>query len=309
MIREALQHYDFAEPDFVFIRHNENMTYEIRDGVEKFLLRIHKPAEGLNFSFQRGERSMQVFLRSEIELLQKIISKTDLRVQRPIRNKHDEYITELQSGDYATVLSWIDGDDMTDLPMTQEIVYGIGRLIGRLHNHMSDFHQANRYCYDDCMMKRVLNEITEAHNRKHISDRHYQCVCLFLHKFIKLLKKEKHKFIFIHGDLNKSNLIYNKQEIIPIDFSLSGYALPETDLADMSWSLSNDKLKPYLIDGYKSISKYCLNDHYIEVCSAISLVLYIAYHHGKFCEDETLRKLISKWIHSTIEPVYNKMHP
>ncbi len=307
MLREALRHYNLPNPNIVFIRHNENMTHMIQTGEAKYLLRIHKAAEGLNFSFQCGETPRYDFVKSEIELLGKITSETDLRVQHPVRNIHDEYITKLQSGDYATVLTWIEGDDMTNLPMKHETAYDIGRLIGRLHNHMADFHQPKRYCYDECMMYLVLNEITKAHHMHHISGRHYQCMYLFLHKYMDLLEKKKHQFTLIHADMNKSNLIYDNREIIPIDFSLSGYGLPETDLADMGWSLDDNTLAKYMLDGYRSISRFQPDDLLLDVCSASSLILYIAFHHGQFNRDENFEEKLNNWIDGTIKPACNKM--
>jgi Ser/Thr protein kinase RdoA (MazF antagonist) len=307
MIKEALQHYNFSEPNFIFIRHNENMTYEIRDGEGVYLLRIHKAAEGLNFSFQCGETPRQVFVKSEVELLLKLLSDTDIEVQHPIKNKYDKYITELQSGDYATVLSWIDGDDLSNIPMTHKVVYEIGRLIGRLHNQMFDLPHINRYCYDEFMIERLLHEIEKAYKLGHMSERHYQCIYLYLLKFTKLLQKERQKFILIHADLSKSNLIYHEKQIIPIDFSLSGYALPEMDLADMCCSLNDKTLTIYLINGYKSVSKYCPNDLYIDVYFAFSIVLYIAYHHERFYMDEKSQKSLDRWTDTIIEPICNKM--
>lgn len=72
MIEEALKCYSFIQPEAVFIRHNENMTYKISDGDKNYLLRIHKAAESLDFSTSYGDTHRQVFIESEIELLRRL---------------------------------------------------------------------------------------------------------------------------------------------------------------------------------------------------------------------------------------------
>jgi thiamine kinase-like enzyme len=152
-----------------------------------------------------------------------------------------------------------------------------------------------------------MYEIEKAYKLGHMNERHYQCIYFYLLKFTKLLQKERQKFILIHADLSKSNLIYHEKQIIPIDFSLSGYALPEMDLADMCCSLNDKTLTIYLINGYKSVSKYCPNDLYIDVYFAFSIVLYIAYHHKRFYMDEKSQKSLDRWTDTIIEPICNKM--
>ncbi len=306
MIEEVLQHYHFVEPEFSYIRHNENITYKIQDRTISYLVRIHREAEGLNFQFLNGKIPRRVYVKSEIELLSKINSETNLRVQQPLKNKQGKYITELQSGDLATVLSWIEGEDLIDFPMTQEIAFEIGRTIGRLHQQMSKWHILNRYSYDGRLMEMVYAEIEEAHQKGHLFERHYHKIGSFLSVFTKLLQKEKSNFILIHGDLNKSNLILHNREIVPIDFSLSGYGLAERDLADMRWSLNDPSLEPFLIEGYASIFNGCPRIGYMNTYAASSLIQYIAFHHGKLYRNENFEESLDQWMDSTIDPAYEQ---
>ncbi len=307
MIDEALLYYNFLNPKYTFIRHNENMTYQVIDGNNKFLLRIHKAAAGLNFSFQCGETPREVFIHSEIELLMKMLSDTNIRVQQPIANKLGEYVTKLRSGHYVTALSWFDGEDLRNATITSEIVYNIGKLIGSLHNLMSRLPYFHRYSYDEDMIGRVLNEIKKAFELQHIEEKHYECIRNFLLGFSKLIRKEKKNFILVHADLSKSNLILQGNELIPIDFSLSGYALPEMDLADMSCSLNDKTLTSSLLDGYRHVSEYSLNEFYVDVYFAFSIVLYIAYHHENFVGDEKSQNSLERWTTTIIEPIVAKM--
>lgn len=79
MIEEAIRNYNFIHPEILFIRHNENMTYEITDGDNKYLLRIHKAAVGLDFKMYYGDTSRQLFIESEIKLLNKLHEISSLK--------------------------------------------------------------------------------------------------------------------------------------------------------------------------------------------------------------------------------------
>jgi thiamine kinase-like enzyme len=122
------------------------------------------------------------------------------------------------------------------------------------------------------------------------------------------LQERKEDFILIHADLGKTNLIYNEGIITPIDFSLSGYSLPEMDLADMLSSLNNDKLRPFLIDGYNSISKHRANQLHIEIYEAFSVILYIAYHHNKLSNNiDSFNIKLDRWCNSIINASTRKL--
>ncbi len=302
MIKEALLNYSFTAPKAVLIRHNENMTYEITDGQNRYLLRIHKPADGLDFSFQCGNIPKKIYIESEIELLLKLGANSDILLQRPVKNKHGLYITSLSSGEYATVLLWVEGEVMTNIGISNNVAYEIGKRIARLHNQLKELPHMNRYSYDETMISRVLNEITLAYNLRHLGEQHYQCISTYLLNLSGFLKEHKKDFILVHADVSKSNLLYYSNQIIPIDFSLSGYSLPEMDLADISCSLNDITLTPHIIKGYQSIGTYSPNESYVDLYSALSIILYIAYHHSQFHDDEKSQKSLDRWTQTIIKP-------
>lgn len=308
MIEEALSYYDFQEPSTVLIRHNENMTYQVTDGKNKYLLRIHKAADGLDFSLLCGEVPRQVFIESEIELLLGLNKDSGIKLQQPVKNRFGKYITQLISGYYVTVLSWIDGEDMTNVIMTNEVVYEIGKLIGLLHNKVSTLPYINRYCYDEVMIDRVIDEMEKAYDKKHISERHHQYIRIFLFGFREFIRKEKKNFIMIHADISKPNLILHEKQIMPIDFSLSGYSLPEMDLSDVCCSLNDRSIIPILIEGYRSVNEYSPNEFYIDIYDTLSIILYIAYHHNRFDQDEKSQKTLDRWTGTFFKPICERMN-
>lgn len=307
MIDEALKSYDFINPEAILIRHNENMTYAVTDENGKYLLRIHKADVGLNFNFQCGKTPRYEYIKSEVDLLLNLNDSIDMKIQQPIKNISGSYITKLSSGDYATVLLWIDGEDMTKVNITNDIAFSIGKMIAKIHNYTVKLSPIKRYSYDEFMVERVLCEIENAYKMNHINKYHYQSIRTFLLGFTEYILNEKDKFILVHGDLSKSNLIYHNDNIIPIDFSLSGYSIPEMDLADMICSLNNKNLTPYLIEGYRSESEYIPNEFFIDMHSAYSIILYIAIHHNRFIDDKKPQKSLDRWTNTFIKPICRRM--
>ena len=58
MVDKVIKQYHFIDPGVELIRHNENMTYKVTDIEKSYVLRIHKPYEGINLDllYQGKER-------------------------------------------------------------------------------------------------------------------------------------------------------------------------------------------------------------------------------------------------------------
>lgn len=302
MIEEALKHYNFIQPEVVFIRHNENMTYEITDGDKKYLLRIHKAAEGLDFSVSYGDIPRQVFIESEIEILSNLHNIISIDTQRPIKNIANEYVTRLESGNLVTVLSWLNGETLVNATITEELVYQIGQMIAKLHKATARISNVNRSYYDELYIDRVSNEIRKAYIVEHIDKRSYDLIEKLLDHLKCILSKEKGNFIIIHDDLSRSNIIYSNGNLSPIDFSLSGYGIPEMELGGIIGSLYKDEYNSALIAGYESIGSSKINTSYIKAFTALSVILYIVIHHNNIYEDETFIKAMNRWCDTLFTP-------
>lgn len=305
MIEEALKNYNFKHPEAVFIRHNENMTYGITDGDRKYLLRIHKSVEGLDFTLHYGDTPRHVFVESEIELLRILHENDKLNTQYPISNKSQEYVTRLDNGDLVTVLSWLDGDSLVNTDITEELVYHIGQMIGNLHNATKQISGIKRCDYDEAFIERVSSEISKAYELKHIDFESYLVIEKVLVHIKRILVEEKHNYLLIHSDLSKSNIIYDKGKLSPIDFSLSGYGIPEMELGDIICSLHKDEYILTLIEGYESICSLKINKSYIKCFTALSIIGYIVIHHNKVYKDENEKFInaMSRWRESYFLPV------
>jgi len=303
LLTEAINFYDFANPKAEFIRHNENMTYSIEDGQMKYLLRIHEEAEGLDFSFSRGELSRELLISSEIELLNGLFNRNDLVVQKPVKNKGNQYLTRLKNGTIATVLSWINGDTLYRKELSVPAVYKIGQMIAMLHRSTRVLPRMNRLVYDETIADMLLSETQVAKNIKHID----VCICekflTLINETKKVLLRQKEDFIIIHADLSKSNMVDNGITISPIDFSMSGYGSPELEIGGLYFDIDDNKSRLALLSGYESVAGSILNKEYINMYEAYSVIWYILIHHKQWGTDEKFQRKIERLTANTLDPL------
>ncbi len=303
MIEEALSRYSMINPNAILIRHNENMTYKVVDDRGTYLLRIHRAAEGLDFSLNYNDTERKEFISSEIDLLNKLNNDKSHIFQCPIKNVDGEYLTQLTNGDLVTVLTWIDGETLAEKDITSELVNQIGKMIGELHQKVETFSEIKRCRYDEIYMDKVIYEIKKAYNLNHINESSYQSIVKVLSIIKQIIIKEKHKFIWIHSDLSKSNIIYSEFGLSPIDFSLSGYGLREMELGQIIAGFNINDLTSSLIEGYISICDYKVNLDYINLFKALSVILYIVIHHNKVYQDDKFIKGMKRWCETIFMPL------
>ena len=306
MLEEVFRNYEFIHPEAKFIRHNENMTYMVKDDNKRYLLRIHKTIDGLELFQGCDNIHRKTFISSEIELLNQLRTAEGIKTQYPVKNKSGEYVTYLENGIPATVLSWLDGEDLLKTAITDELAFKIGETIGKLHHAMSKISGKDRYCYDEVYVDKVSNRIDEAYELKHITERHYRPMQDVLSFIRRILAEERKHFIFLHADLSKSNLVCSHGEICPIDFSLSGYSLAEQDLSDINWTLHNDELTPSLFAGYESVAKHMINHFFIRMFTALYPISYIASHHNKIYQGERFIHTLDRWCDTILTPFIEK---
>lgn len=93
MATEIISHYSIVKPSVSFIRHNENLTYQVVDEStgQKYLLRIHKAA----FASMTGIQHTRPALEAEMNLLHELRATSPLRVQTPVRNTSEEWVSVL----------------------------------------------------------------------------------------------------------------------------------------------------------------------------------------------------------------------
>jgi len=179
-------------------------------------------------------------------------------------------------------------------------------MIGALHNATDLIHDVSRSYYNEVFIDRVAMEIQNAYEVNHITKQVYIEIEKVLRHVKGILIKEKQNFLIIHADLSRSNIIYNNGNLSPIDFSLSGYGIPEMEIGDILCSLNKMEYAPSLIAGYESMGTRKINTSYINIFTSLSIIFYIVIHHNKLYQDEKFISSLDRWRQTFFIPVNNQ---
>ena len=303
MINQALEHYDFNGPTAEFLRHSESMTYKVTDGEKSYVLRIHKPMEGFDVGYMRMGKTQAQQIASEIELLQFLYAKGNLATQAVIPNKHGNTVTLLDDCTPVTVLEWIEGETLSSIEITDEIAKKIGTMIGQLHTDVAGVTIKNRFNYDCALLSRMIEEADNAYIQGHFSEKHTRIMKDTLQYIRDYFVSIDRDFILVHSDLDKSNLVWSNGRVIPIDFSLSGYCIPEMDLASV-FAIFNDKaLNPHILNGYQSVCSYVPDDNGIAACFCFGILLFLTSQHSKIAGEPWLNSKMDGWCNNQFLPL------
>jgi len=292
MIDDALKYYQINNPTVNLIRHNENMTYKITDANKSYVMRVHKPTEGFSLDLLCLGKDRKDLVADEIKILQHLAGFENVHAQNVKLNIYEKPVTILMDGTPVTVLEWIEGNTLEDIDVTAEIANKLGIMIGKLHNSLAQTKFENRYHYDRALITVMIEEASKASKQGHFNEFNANIIIETLSYIRDYLHCASSKFSLVHSDLSKSNLIYHKGVITPIDFSLSGYCIPEMDLASAFSHINNKALNQDILDGYKSICLFEPDDKGIEVCLSLQILLFIVIQHNKFASEEWFQDMI-----------------
>lgn len=238
--KELLTLYSISYPEIQLIRHNENITFKITDGLnyKAFLLRIHKPSiEGL-FGLQHTYEG----IKSEIKMLQEINNKGLLYAQKPIANNLGDYITECELDNfnhpcYATILEWIEGDTLTLKENNiKEMAYKIGQNLALFHKSLKEFKPSKdfiRPIYDVDRIDSAIDELKYCVEVNLFDMEHYDIikrVLILVKNQILELNNREDAFGIIHADIQLGNIIVNNDNPCIIDLGFCGFGYYAFDL-------------------------------------------------------------------------------
>jgi len=308
MIDNALQLYNFNNPNAALIRHNENMTYKITDGTKSYVMRIHKPVEGFNLDLLRLNIDKTDLIIDEMKILQFLDSRGYLSTQKVKHSTSGKSVALLDDKAPVTALNWIEGVTIENIDLTPEIAFNLGIMIGKLHNALTQFTPKNRYHYDSALLLRMINEASKALIQKHFTKQQAKTIIDTLLCIKEYLSHTEDRFIIVHTDLGKSNIIHQNNILIPIDFSLSGYCIPEMDLASAFAHINADALNQEILKGYESISKHKLDNIGINICFCLQILLFIICQHNKFASESWFQDNLIRWCDTYFTPLISQQY-
>lgn len=149
----------------------------------------------------------------------------------------------------------------------------------------------------------MIKEAAIALEQGHFSNKHTKIMIETLQYAKRYLSNESNRFILVHSDLGKSNLIYHDNRIIPIDFSLSGYCIPEMDIASIFSHVNDESLNKTILSGYKSICKIQLENRGIDVCFCLQILLFLVAQHRKIEGQPWLNSKLDGWCKNQFIPL------
>ena len=325
VIQEALEHYNIKNPEPSFIRHNENLTYKLTDGADAYLLRIHKPVKGFSLGIYQRNSDPVKSLQSEMLLIDYARNHMKKAMQKPVRNRFGEFVSCLSGGTPVTLLKWIEGTTIGEIDITEEIGEAIGAMAAELHHCFHELQidpenhsfssrlncEINRYAYDQKLLDRVIEELNRGVRSGQLKEKRVNTMKEALGVIrgrMDELEKIPGMSGIVHADLSPSNLILSDQQIVPIDFSLSGYGFYYMDLGMLLSQWKDHSIRRSIKRGYEKIIKKEVPLEYIEPFFALGVLLFIACQRDKIYREDWFEAALERWEKGIFCPLINDDH-
>ncbi|OOM78152.1 homoserine kinase [Clostridium puniceum] len=316
LLGEALYNYEINQPQVEFIRHNENETYKIKDMLlnKQYVIRIHKSSEDFSLDIFKEDKHSIDYLTGEINILNCIRRNTKIGAQMPIKNKYGEFVTILKDGTPVTLLSWINGNTIDNIKLNNHILFKLGAMIGEFHQFSkawSESKKISRYSYDKMLLKRMKCKLIGGLRLKAISNEQFEIIDDTINEISNTLDRldlQKKSKGIVHSDLAKSNIIVSdNEEIIPIDFGLSGNSYYYMDLGSLFSHFNKPNQQSLILKGYKSIINEDVEIKYIEAFMVFQIILFISTHIENAYKIQWFNSAINRWSKEFFIPFLNNI--
>ncbi|RXE60400.1 phosphotransferase [Acetivibrio mesophilus] len=216
-------------------------------------------------------------------------------LQEPIAGPDGKRIYRLSDGSPAMLLSWIPGRPIEESEGKQ-YAEKLGKLAAKIHLSSKGF-SGRRCAYDELLVDRLMEEIHSAVHCGHITPKAGD-ICMKELKVIRTavcrLKDDAEHYGIIHSDLGFGNVLVSDNELIPIDFSLSGYGCHAQE-AGMLQSNYQDEESQYLVLQGLRESGENIDEKDAEVFISMSVLLFICSQHGRYVSEKWFSEAMERW--------------
>lgn len=303
IILEALDAYAMREAKFELIRHNENITCQVEYNGCKYVLRIHKPIDGFTTSLVTNNKNEDLLIQNEVKLLLHMKNNGFDSLQSPIINRFGNYVTKLNDGTMAMLLTWVDGDPIKREEISKYALE-LGKLACRIHQAAKGF-EGERIEYDNALCDRMIKEIDQAILLGHIKEE-TGLKCKSELEVIKMVQmKYEEDICIIHADLNSTNVLVTDKGLIPIDFSLAGYGSLAQEAGMLMSNFYDDESCQELLSGFRK-SRQIIDPRDADIFLSYSVLLFICSQHHRIYREEWFKESLNYWcdnlfIHENLE--------
>jgi Ser/Thr protein kinase RdoA (MazF antagonist) len=257
----AAGHYPLHQPRLTFIRHSENITFRVRDGRKKYLLRLHKPRTR---NLEDLRQQPQAIL-SELQWMDTLHKEAGIAVPAVIPNRDGELVTLLAlSPDEqpipCSLLSWVDGRSFD--PQSENapvLACQLGRLMAHMHTHAAAWQPPPGFLrprYGADHVWELAEKLSEGVGMGILAPSDYALLRALADAIASLvaeIPQTPENYSLIHNDLHTGNWLIRRGRIIPLDFSLCAFGYHLFDLAIAAGSLGADNisLRSSFFEGYR----------------------------------------------------------
>lgn len=306
-LNEALAAYGMEGARATLLRHNENATYHVAYGGRAFVLRIHAPRPGFVLSAFGVDRHGRGKLEAELLIL-RALAEGGIPVQRPITNRAGEWVTALESGDCATLLTWLEGETVGEL--TDEIAADAARLAGRIHRFLGarpELARLDRYHYDEMILEKLSDLLSEGDRQKAFGDGmgEMRAALDAIGVCMADLREKEGGYGLIHADLSKGNLIATPFGLAPIDFCLSGYGFHAQDVGGLVADFGEGR-RAAILRGYQDATGSAPGKRSVDAFVALGVLLYIGTHWQGVYREDWFPGALSRWRRTLFRPLAEK---
>lgn len=287
LLAQALAAFHMEDSSAEILGHNENLTFRV-DG--RFVLRIHKPAEGVHVTPLSPVRRA-----AELAFISHLHAK-GLPVQTPVRQ------AALPDGTIATLLTYLPGQALKKEDLTPALLRQAGALAAQLHQAAADHLPADAPVYDGAHCSAIAGELRAMAERYHLPAQHAQAMLGACTAIGRTLDSACQAFIPIHADLSASNMILTDRGLAPIDFSLFGLGHPMHDLSILMGNIGSLAQRQAVRDGYLAaggiIDLRLLNAGY-----ALGLLEALRFHADTWPLEAWFTPRLERWRREMLEPI------
>ncbi|WP_346939959.1 phosphotransferase [uncultured Clostridium sp.] len=252
--------YDYDDPDLLkYYRISSNAVYCCKNQLNTFFLRF-TPTE---------EKSKEKIL-AELEFLSYLRDNGYPAVDTILSKAGNELeVVDTPWGTfYAVAFKKVSGKQIAAMPLTTDLIFGLGKALGKLHKLSSEFSPVNNKRNDwkeaACWMEDVLSTFPdETAAKSELS---------ILRAYFSKLPTTKENFGLIHYDFEPDNVFYNEitKTYNPIDFDdamYHWYALDiEQSLDSIKEDMPEEQVEPSInefIKGYRI--EYDISDEMLKL--------------------------------------------
>ena len=226
----ALEKFGFNQYLLTFLQHLVNTTFRLDCNQGRFLVRIHRT-------------KTQTAVESELAWLEALAHETTVPVQIPQRSLNGKTVVVVKQIGVpepypVTILSWLDGEILTQDRRSPHHFYRLGQLVAKLHHHVQYWtppFELDRPVYDSTGVPELDSTFDpDGITHKQLSEDvrgHLQTLHEQLQEVEQRLGKSPARFGLIHSDLSFGNVLFTVDTVLPIDFDDCGFGYYLYDLA------------------------------------------------------------------------------